>query len=81
MHAHHEAERLLKTVVEMGYLGAAARIAALEAALRPFADYADHVPNDCEYVVARREYADGTFGALYADEFLAAREALKSDQR
>lgn len=59
---------------------AAARIAELEATLRPFADYADHVPDDACHEVVRHEYADGTFGAVFGSEFHRARRVLISKE-
>ena len=56
---------------------AARRIADLEAALRPFADYADHVPNDGDVTVVKRTYDDGTFGALFGCEFHEAAAVLR----
>lgn len=56
----------------------AKRIAELEAALRPFADYADHVPNDGDATVVTRTYDDGTCGALFGCEFHEAAAVLRS---
>ena len=56
---------------------ALARIAELEAALQPFADFSDHVTDDGNHEVARVRYRDGTFGALFGDQFHAARTVLR----
>lgn len=55
----------------------AERVAALENVLRPFADYAAHVPDDGDATVARREYGDGTFAELYGDQFHEAAALLR----
>ena len=52
-------------------------IAELEAALQPFSDFSDHVTDDGNHEVARVRYPDGTFGALFGDQFHAARTVLR----